>query len=83
MYRWDKKDTVEDHHGLDVGYLHRKGILTSGYHSISWSRGGNPTGNISYRGEEDAITLIYRIRIGGGEWESISRPGKWYRGFSP
>ena len=69
--RWNKKDTVEDHHGLDVRYLHREGILTGGFNSISWSQGDRTTGSISYWGGPDSISLIYRNRISGGDWEDV------------
>ena len=73
-YRWNKKDTVEDHHALDLRYLYQEGILTFGYHSISWSRGGRKTGSIGYWGGEDSITLDYRYcKAGSDNWEDIKQ----------
>jgi hypothetical protein len=74
MGRWNKKNTVEDHHGLDVRYLHREGILTFGFHSISWSRGERKTGSIGYWGGEDSITLDYRhCKAGSDNWEDVKQ----------
>jgi hypothetical protein len=73
-YRSSKKDTVEDHKSLDVRYLHGKGILTFGYHSISWSRGETKTGSIGYWGGEELITLGYRhCRFGSDNWEDVKQ----------
>lgn len=73
-YRWNKKDTGEDHHGLDVRYLHRKRILKAGYYSISWSRGERKTGSIGYWGGEDSITLDYSHCKGGSDnWEDVKQ----------
>ncbi len=73
-YKWNKKDTVEDHQGLDVRQLHREGILTSGFHSISWSRGERKIGSIGYWGGEDSITLDYRhCRAGSDNWEDVKQ----------
>jgi hypothetical protein len=73
-YIWNKKDTVEDHHGLDVRYLYRQGILTFGFHSISWSCGERKTGSIGYWGGDDSITLDYRHRkAGSDDWEDVKQ----------
>ena len=71
MGRWNKKDTIEEHHGLDVRYLNRQGILTAGYHSISWSRGGTPAGSIRFQGGQNSISLLYSYRRGGEDWEEV------------
>jgi hypothetical protein len=74
MGRWNKKDTVEDHHGLDVRYLNREGILTFGFHSISWSRGERKTGSIGYWGGKDSITLDYRhCKAWSDDWEDVKQ----------
>ncbi len=70
-YRWNKKDTVEEHKRFDVRYLHKHGLLTPGYHSIGWSCGGESSGSIRFQVEDYGITLIYRYRRGGQEWEDV------------
>ena len=47
-YRWDKRDTTDETCGIDVRWLARKGMLTWGLHSLSWSRGGKEIASIGY-----------------------------------
>ena len=49
-------------------------MLQPGYYgSLSWNRGGEPSGNISFRMHEDAIELIYRFRAHGAEeWQDVN-----------
>lgn len=56
---------------LDIRYLHRRGILTSVWRSFNWSRGDEPAGSIHYCGNGDSITLNYRTREYGGEWQPM------------
>lgn len=58
---------------LDVRHLHRVGRLTPWqYFSWQWTRGGEPVGNINIRTDTDRVTLIYRQREGGGEWQDMN-----------
>jgi hypothetical protein len=71
-YRWRKKDTVEEHHSIDVRKLHREGSLRPGLlYSLSWTRGGEPAGSVQVQSWGGAITLIYRHRRHGQEWEDV------------
>jgi len=46
-YRFDKKTTTDECHSIDVRYLHRESLLTSGHwFSLRWSRGEHETGSI-------------------------------------
>jgi hypothetical protein len=60
---------------IDVRRWHRQGRLRAGqYFSLSWTRGGEPTGSIRVRTEWDAVVLIYRSRCSGAsEWKSIEQ----------
>jgi hypothetical protein len=44
------------------------------YFSWSWTRGGEPSGNINVRTDLDAVVLMYRSRsYGDAEWKSIEQ----------
>jgi hypothetical protein len=60
---------------IDVRRWHREGRLHAPqYFSWSWTRGGEPSGNINVRVEPDAVVLIYRARrYGDAEWKSIEQ----------
>ncbi len=79
-YRFDKKATTGETHGLDVRYLHRQGLLKAGRSfSLRWSRAGRETGSIGGAVEgspgdlPERVILSYRHRSGGsgGEWEDV------------
>jgi hypothetical protein len=79
-YRFDKRITTGECHGVDVRYLHREGLLKSGHRfSLQWSRAGKEPGSIggmiSGEGRPEQVTLLYRHRSGlGGEWEGVHEP---------
>jgi len=67
---WRRK--VESQHGVDIRWMKRKGWLYDGCNgSISWSNRGKETGSIRYAVSKDKITLLYRSRKNGGEWEPV------------
>jgi len=76
-YRIDKKTTTGECHSLDVRYLHRESLLTTGYSfSLRWSRADRETGSIRITVEGNdkpqRVLLLYRHRIGpGDEWEDV------------
>lgn len=77
-YRWGKRDTTGDTSGIDVRWLARKGMLTWGLHSLSWSRGGKEVASIRYviadrTTQPEALVLHYRALI-GGEWRDVREP---------
>lgn len=67
--------TCESCISIDVRRWHREGRLQAGqYFSQSWTRSGEPTGNINVRTELDTVVLIYRSRSpGASEWKSIEQ----------
>lgn len=69
------KQKAEDCRTLDVNRLHREGCLTPGrMGNWVWSRDGNETARIGYRAEKGHIVFSYRVRVNGGDWESIEQP---------
>ncbi|MGI9049257.1 MAG: hypothetical protein ACR2GU_07785 [Rubrobacteraceae bacterium] len=84
-YRFDKKTTTDECHGVDVRYLYRHDLLKpGGWFSLRWSRAGRETGSIrgmvegderlaSVRGER--VILLYRHRSGScEEWKDVRVP---------
>jgi hypothetical protein len=81
-YRFDKKTTADECHGVDVRYLHRHGLLKSGHSfTLRWSRRERETGSIGgsveghLRLRPERVILRYRCRSGqGSEWEDVWEP---------
>jgi hypothetical protein len=69
------RTTCESCTSIDVRQWQRKGLLYPGQQfSWSWTRGGEPVGNITVRVEADAVILSYRsCRSGSSEWKSIQQ----------
>ena len=74
-YRWDKRSTIEETKRVDIRYMRRSGLLKPGYRgSLSWSRGGKPTGNINFICLQDYLQLHFRYRFGNeGDWQSVEQ----------
>jgi len=67
---WRRK--VEGQYSVDIQWMKRKGYLYNGCEgTLTWSSRGKEAGNISYRVASDSITLIYKCREHGGEWQSV------------
>ena len=70
-YRWNRKTTAEEALRLDVRYLRKRGWInspgTTG--SLSWSCGGEPSGWIRFRVEQDRLVLMYKYRSHGSDWQ--------------
>ena len=65
-------DKCHEYHSVDIDWLRRKGYLRTGCSGkLTWSRGGNPTGNIDYRVEVCGLRLTYKSRSHGGEWRDV------------
>jgi len=74
-HRWRTKDTVDGLKSLDINWLQRHGHLTPGRSSgVSWTRNGEPSGNILLRAEADQVILEYRYRRNEGEWQEVTEP---------
>ncbi len=79
-YYWNKRDYIEDYLDIDIRTINQRGWLNySGSRKITWSRGGEPIGNLDYRivnddqfpYEKNEMILTYKSREYGGEWEDI------------
>jgi hypothetical protein len=68
-------DTTEGYRSIDVRWLKREGLLSSGVsRRITWSSRGEVTGCINFRSEPGRVILNYRQRDHGGEWQDESYP---------
>ena len=77
-WRWDKRDTTDEHRSIDVRQWARDGWLAPGRHFWSlWKRGEQVTGSIGVTvagrpgAEAEHLVLDYRCRVGVGEWEDV------------
>ena len=62
-YRFDKKITAEECHGVDVRYLHREGLLKPGrWFSLRWSRARRQIGSIRGAVEGNVRPKHLRLR---------------------
>jgi hypothetical protein len=69
-YRNDAADCADDYRSLDVRRWQRDGLLTPGRaFNWQWTRRGEIVASIQVRTEADRVTLNYRHRSGGKEWE--------------
>lgn len=66
------KDTTSVMRALDIRRLQRDGLLAPGRaFGWDWLRGGKTVASIQIRMEADHVTLNYRRRGNGGEWQPI------------
>ena len=69
------KSTTSDYRTLDVRKLQRDGLLSPGRaFGLNWTRRGETVASIQVRTEADRLTLNYRHRSNGGEWEQVEYP---------
>jgi hypothetical protein len=67
------RDKVEECRSIDVNRLHREGCLRPGWAgNWHWTRAGEQVAWIGLRADLDRLRLIYRVRIGGGDWQDIA-----------
>ena len=74
--RWrSKATTCESYLRIDLRYLKKRNMLTSGNRfSLSWNRGGEPSGNIQFMAYENHILLDFKSRnYGEEEWQNIQQ----------
>jgi hypothetical protein len=75
MGRWQTRDCTDNYHRLDVRCLKRKDCLRPGWSGVwKWSRGGERIAWINIDVAEDHVTLRYRTRESGGEWQDKNYP---------
>jgi hypothetical protein len=73
-HNWKGSGTVEGARCLDVMKLARAGYLASSrIGSWQWAYRGDTTATIGITSGRDEITLDYRVRSGGDDWESIKQ----------
>ncbi len=65
------KDTVSDLKSIDIRKLQREGWLKQSGQivTLTWRRGGRVTGDIKLLTAINHLTLVYRVRGNGEEWE--------------
>lgn len=69
------KRTTDEMHVLDIRHIQRAGRLTPGQSfSWQWSRRGEVVASINMRTDTDRVTLMYRSRSNGGEWQDMNYP---------
>lgn len=67
------KRTTDDMHVLDIRHIQRAGRLRPGQSfSWQWSRRGEVTASVNMRTDTDRVTLTYRSRSNGGEWQDMN-----------
>ena len=70
--RSNAKVTTESQRRVDIRYMRSRGMLQSGNAGIlSWIWNGRQNGSVRYRVERERLTLEYRYRLPGGEWEEV------------
>ena len=69
------KRTTGDMWALDIRKVQRAGRLAPGQSfNWQWSRNREPMANINILTDTDRVTLDYRTRDRGGEWQSMNYP---------
>ena len=74
-HNWKGGGTVEATRSLDAMKLARAGLLSdlcSG--GWQWTHGDESVATISIRGGRQQISLSYRAKSHGGEWQSVEQP---------
>jgi len=60
---------------IDVRQWQRENLLVAGHSfDTSWSRGGNPIGNMGVSVASGYLTLSYNCQVNGGDWERLNYP---------
>jgi hypothetical protein len=74
-HNWRGGGTVEGSRSLDVMKLERAGYLSDGrFGSWRWTYRDGTTASIDFQGGRHEITLDYRVRSDGEEWQSVHQP---------
>ncbi|MDO0823502.1 hypothetical protein [Desulfosporosinus nitroreducens] len=75
MSRHAVKEIAEDNRSIDINKFNRSGLCNDGLTtSWVWSRRGEEVARINVISGHETITLSYRCREHGGEWEDILQP---------
>ena len=74
-YRYSSKRTTTDMWALDIRRLHKEKLLKPGMGlTWQWTRNDEPASTICIHVHEHHVTLKYRTRPRGGEWEDKEYP---------
>jgi hypothetical protein len=78
-HNWKGGGTVEGSRSLNVMMLARVGHLSDGSFSWRWTYGDGTTASIQITGARDAVSLDYRIRSHGEDWQPVHQrvPIRW------
>lgn len=69
------RDKIEYSRSIDVNLLHKSGCLKPGLtRGWQWTQDGEKVASINLHAEVNRLHLSYRVRVTGGEWESIKEP---------
>ncbi len=69
------KRTTNDMLALDIRKIQRAGRLTPGQSfGWQWTRGGDQIASINMRTATDRVTLVYRSRSNGDDWQDMNYP---------
>ena len=72
FWRWDSRTTTDAYRSLDVRRWARDGFLVPGSSfGWQWTQGGHTLASIRAEVGENHVTLDYRARDGGGDWEPM------------
>ena len=73
-WHWGARDTCESYKRIELPYLRKHGLLNPGHYGrLSWTWGGEPSGNISFRTHENSMELIYSYRSAGeDDWQEVN-----------
>ena len=74
-HNWKGGGTVDGTRSLSVMQLARAGLLAGQQLSTwQWTRGAETTASIQITGGRNSVTLHYRVRSSGDEWQSVTQP---------
>jgi hypothetical protein len=79
-HNWKGGGTIEGTRSLSVMKLSRAGYLSGlTFGSWQWTYGDGTTASIQITGARDAVTLNYRVRSGGDNWDPVRQrvPIRW------
>lgn len=69
------KQKAEHCRALNVNCFHREGCLRPGLSgSWQWKRYDEEVARINWKATDAHLILDYRVRVSGGDWESINQP---------
>jgi hypothetical protein len=66
-------DKCHEFHAVDLAWLKRRKLLVPGrWSTLTWSRGGTPTGSIRIAPLPSGLMLSYRHRPSDGAWQDVN-----------